>query len=223
MRLGGPGSVFEVVIERYENLVRRSEDMIVRQVSAEVENDLKQHLKRYVRYAYRIDIRRWDRTEGDVAPDSSLLQALTTFAGHLSTLSLLSDIPRSRLYRRIVNHLTNHISQRAIYAGWSKFTSYGGQDLSQEIADWISTSLTLDLPSGVEGIKAPWKGLEDAANVLKLKEEGESVEDVTFGQAMAVAWSDGEEAWGTWKERSGWNGDRETLKAVLRRRVDCWR
>jgi hypothetical protein len=38
------GTVFDVMIERYEALVSRTEDMIVRHVSAEVEMDLKQHL-----------------------------------------------------------------------------------------------------------------------------------------------------------------------------------
>jgi hypothetical protein len=45
---GGDGSVFDVVIERYAALCQRSEDMIVRLVTVEVENDLKQHLQRYV-------------------------------------------------------------------------------------------------------------------------------------------------------------------------------
>jgi hypothetical protein len=40
------GSVFDVVGERYEALANRTEDMIVRHVSAEVETDLKQHLTR---------------------------------------------------------------------------------------------------------------------------------------------------------------------------------
>ena len=41
---GPAGTVFDVMIERYEALVSRTEDMIVRHVSAEVETDLKQHL-----------------------------------------------------------------------------------------------------------------------------------------------------------------------------------
>jgi hypothetical protein len=51
---GGNGSVFDVVIERYAALCQRSEDMIVRLVTVEVENDLKQHLQRYVTvFAFR--------------------------------------------------------------------------------------------------------------------------------------------------------------------------
>jgi hypothetical protein len=40
------GSVFDVVIERYTALCQRAEDMLVRLVTVEVENDLKQHLTR---------------------------------------------------------------------------------------------------------------------------------------------------------------------------------
>lgn len=44
------GSVFDVVMDRYEALSIRTEEMIVKHVSAEVENDLKQHLTRSVVY-----------------------------------------------------------------------------------------------------------------------------------------------------------------------------
>lgn len=46
----GPGegeiSVFDVLIEKYEAVCERSEDMIVRLVTNEVEQELKEHLKR---------------------------------------------------------------------------------------------------------------------------------------------------------------------------------
>ena len=41
-------SVFDAVIERYETLQQRAEEMIVRHVTAEVQNELKEHLKRCV-------------------------------------------------------------------------------------------------------------------------------------------------------------------------------
>lgn len=39
-------SVFDIMLERYEALVSRSEDMIVRLVTNEVESELREHLKR---------------------------------------------------------------------------------------------------------------------------------------------------------------------------------
>lgn len=176
--------------------------------------------------------RRWDRTEGEGVPDSSLLQALTTYSSHLSALSLLPPLSTLRVYRKIANHLTNHISQRAVYAGWSKFTSLGGKDFSDEIKDWINTSLQVEAPGGEPAIRMPWRGLEDVGKMLRLRtddevdggEEGSGQSDEpTFGQAMAVAWSDGEETYKVWKERTGIRMDRQTLRDVLKRRKDCWR
>lgn len=170
--------------------------------------------------------RRWDRTEGEGVPDSSLLHALTTYSSHLSTLSLVPPLPALRVYRKIVNHLTNHISQRAVYAGWSKFTWLGGKDFADEIKDWINTSLQIDLPGGEVSARAPWKGLEDVGKMLQLPTEDEAGEGeggtATFGQAMAVAWSGGDEGMKVWQDRTGIKMDRQTLRDVLKRRKDCW-
>lgn len=43
---GGGMSVWDIVSEKYTSLVHRAEEMIVRLVSVEVENDLKKHLQR---------------------------------------------------------------------------------------------------------------------------------------------------------------------------------
>ena len=39
-------SVFDVMIEKYDALCERSEDMMVRLVASEVEQELREHLKR---------------------------------------------------------------------------------------------------------------------------------------------------------------------------------
>jgi hypothetical protein len=41
-------SVFDVLDDKYTTLRSRTEDMMVRHTTVEVENDLKQHLTRYV-------------------------------------------------------------------------------------------------------------------------------------------------------------------------------
>jgi len=168
-----------------------------------------------------LTLRRWDRTEGDQAPDTSFLHALTTLSSHLSTLSLMPPIAKSRVYRRIVSHLTNHISQRAVYAGWSRFSQVGGQDFASEVKDWINTSKELDLP-GTAGAEAPWRTLREAGTILSLPNDAEE-DEPTFGQAMAVAWSDSEESLKRWRERTGMSMGREEMKALLRRRAECWR
>lgn len=49
---GDEVSVFDVLIEKYEAVCERSEDMIVRLVTSEVESELKEHLKRYVPFCF---------------------------------------------------------------------------------------------------------------------------------------------------------------------------
>jgi hypothetical protein len=182
-------------------------------------------------------LRRWDNTPENDEPDASLLNALATFTTLLK--SLAADIPPlvlSRLYRRIVNHLSNHIQQRAVYAGWSKFTAAGGQAFYTEITDWIHAAIgvleTTATPANT-GIEAPWAALLDIAKVLRLstedheqrKRQSEKQEAApTFAQAMAAGWSDGEESLRMFMQRAGVQGmRRQELQGVLRRRVECWR
>ncbi|ORY33806.1 TIP-1 family-domain-containing protein [Naematelia encephala] len=209
-------SVFDVLVDRYSSLSARAEDMIVRLVTVEVENDLKPHLTR-----------RWDQdTINDGEPDPSLLGGITTLSSHLSILNTyLPILVVSRLYRRIIQHLVNHISQRAVYSGWSKFTFTGGQSFAQEINDFIQacSSVLPDLPSGVEG---SWIKLKDAGKILGLpNEQKKEPQGITFNQVMAGAW-DGDESFKRLCERLGWEKGRMTkneLQALLKRRVDCWR
>jgi hypothetical protein len=182
-------------------------------------------------------LRRWDNTDESDEPDASLLNALATFTTLLKSLAAdLAPLVLSRLYRRIVNHLSNHIQQRAVYAGWSKFTAAGGQAFYTEITDWIHAAIgvleTTATPANT-GIEAPWAALLNIAKVLRLstedheqrKREGEKHEGTpTFAQAMAAGWSDGEESLRMFLERAGVDGmGRQELQGVLRRRVECWR
>ena len=167
--------------------------------------------------------RRWDQTiSGDREPDTSLLTAVTTFSSHLTELrQTLPLLAISRLHRRIVSHLSNHIQQRAVYAGWSKFTVIGGKDLADEVADWrkASTSSLPDIDGGV--IDYPWTRLSDIGRVLSLPTDGDT--NATFSQAMAAAWSGGDDTLHTLSERIGLvDVSRTELQGILRRRGDCW-
>jgi hypothetical protein len=183
--------------------------------------------------------RRWDSGTGtSAAPSAHLLSALSTYSTLLRLLS--TDLPPlivSRLYRRIVSHLSNHIFQRAVYSGWSKFTAEGGKEFAHEVRDFVSASTDImslahrtgnsAITASVASVEAPWRSLSDASRVLQLPEherEGKAYEgEVTFKQAMAAAWADGEESMRVFQERSGTRLGRAELQGRLRRRVECWK
>ena len=79
-----------------------------------------------------------------------------------------------------------------------------------------------------EIIESPWIDLRAMAKVLALPNDteedgsGGGAKGVTFAQAMAAAWSDGESL-DVFYERMGIELDRAQLHAVLRRRIECWR
>ena len=220
-------SVFDLIIDKYATLCSRAEDMIVRHITVEVENDLKQHLTRYTSsstdHLCQLTIhRRWDQAASeDREPDASLLNGITALSTHLGELAqTLPILTTSRLYRRIVSHVSNHIQQRAVYAGWSKFSAVGGKDFADEITDWRQASASA-LPKGMS-VDAPWTRLVDISRVLSLPTASRDLP--TFSQAMAAAWSDGQEALQAFTQRLGLvDLNRADLQGVLRRRIECWR
>lgn len=219
-----PSSLWEPTAQKYAALRARAEDMVVRLASSEVESDLKPHLTR-----------RWDIT-ADLDPandptasqaDTSLVSALTTYTALLRLAA--SALPRpalARVYRRISAHLVNHIAQRAVYAGWSKFTAPGGRALAAEVGDWRAAARAAlpPIPALSKGA-GPWGRLAEMATVLSLPSsfEGSQSEDaVTFAQAMGAAWGPAS-AYEAFRARVGVEMDQEEMQAVLRRRNECWR
>lgn len=174
--------------------------------------------------------RRWDQSSDNTEEtpnDTSLVNALTTLSSDLAHLaSCLQPLQTIRVYRRIITHLTNHIAQRAVYSGWSKFTMAGGKAFQHEISDFLQSSIDALSPAGIPPpvIEAPWDQLVSIGKVLSLPNDTESRDEVaaTFAQAMAAAWSDGESL-DLFYQRLGIEMDRAQLHAVLRRRVECWR
>lgn len=221
-------SAWDTTADKYISLRARAEDMMVRLISAEVEADLKQHLTK-----------RWDvgvgadgTDDAHAGADPSLVAALTSFAALVSSLSRWLPRPATaRVYRRVAAHLVNHISQRAVFAGWSKFTAAGGRALVHEVDDWRqAASGALSTTTPPISADPPWAPLAAMAAALALPASSDggagtgTVTDApTFAQAMAAAWG-GPSALESIKERAGLKElDAEQLQAVLRRRVECWR
>lgn len=175
--------------------------------------------------------RRWDTTTDPSADDSelppALLPALLSLSKHLSLLAALLPPPvLTAVYRRVVDHLSNHITQRAVFAGWSKFTADGGADFAREVAGWVNTS-TLALGGVVRRPAAPWRRLEDMGRILALDDrssEDDGDGDVVKWSAVLDALRRKDEAGFEGLMRDGLSlsvfGNDEALE-VVKRRVDC--
>lgn len=112
--------------------------------------------------------------------------------------------------------------QRAVYAGWSKFSAIGGRELLGEVEAWIEASR-----HGLEGsniIRYPeiaWSQLYEAAKVLALPKDLTPEKTMTFSQAMALVFGDEYERFTEslgLKEMS-----QEQAQAIMRRRIECRR
>lgn len=112
--------------------------------------------------------------------------------------------------------------QRAVYAGWSKFTQTGGAHLVSDVKDWQQACvIALGNSSAIKRPEIPWIKLANAAQILALPAEGNRE---TFPQAMVAAWSDDPALLSDLLRSIGVYGmERADVQAVLRRRVDCWR
>ncbi|KAG7529987.1 hypothetical protein FFLO_05284 [Filobasidium floriforme] len=206
---------YDIAVEQYRTLVNRAESMIVKHVTAEVERDLRTHLTR-----------RWDANASSMDKEGTtmaLIGPLTTLSAHLGHLArMLPASAAGHLYRAIVAHVTNHIMQRAVYAGWSKFTEYGGQELVAETNAWVEAStLGLRECDAIRRPGLPWQAFGETARLLSLPTEAKEEQPVTFAQAVAMAF-DSQYARLTElldiKEL-----DQGQAQVVLKRRIDCWR
>lgn len=213
-RPGSTGSIFEIMLGKYRPLVARAEDMIVKHVTSEVERELKQHLTR-----------RWDAAPSSVneettlAPDASLLVPVTTLSSQLAHLN--EHLPQhtvNQIYREIISHLSNHIQQRAVFSGWSKFTESGGKNLAAEIDVWVEACSL----GGIKRPEGPWRKLREMAKILALPVEPREGEDsLAFSQAMALALGGGVDKLRDVLELSELDG--QVIQSVVRRRVECKR
>lgn len=186
-----------------------------------------------------LSCRRWDTlpTMSDIELPSDLLSPLTTLSAHLSMLS--PNLPWASLttvYKAIVDHLTNHIAQRAVYAGWSKFTQVGGEEFGEEVKAWQEASLAGLLASSSSSsagkvttkarmsekmVRRAWRRLEEMAGLL-------GMEDIRLAAVRDVLLTADEGSWeGTRKGLAlqvlggtgGQGGPRE-VEDILKRRVD---
>ncbi|KAJ9099250.1 hypothetical protein QFC21_004131 [Naganishia friedmannii] len=207
-------NVFELRLEEFNLLLARAEDLIIKHITHEVERDLKQHLTR-----------RWDKptSSEETRLDPALVSPLTTFSAQLAHLVRILPPAKSRkLYRSIVSHISNHIMQRAVYAGWSKFTETGGRELLSEVEAWIEASRHgLEDSNAIRFPEFAWTQLHETARVLALPKELTPEKSMTFSQATALVFGDD---YHRFTESLGLKEmPQEQAQAVMRRRIECWR
>ncbi|KAJ9116397.1 hypothetical protein QFC22_004839 [Naganishia vaughanmartiniae] len=207
-------NVYELRLEEFNLLLARAEDLIIKHITHEVERDLKQHLTR-----------RWDTPTSpeETRLDPALVSPLTTFSAQLAHLVRILPPAKSRkLYRSIVSHISNHIMQRAVYAGWSKFTETGGRELLNEVEAWIEASRHgLEDSNAIRFPEFAWSQLHEAARVLALPKDLTPEKSMTFSQAMALVFGDD---YNRFTESLGLKEmPQEQAQAVMRRRIECWR
>ncbi|CED85107.1 ER to golgi transport protein/RAD50-interacting protein 1 [Phaffia rhodozyma] len=195
-------TLFDEPVNRFDALFSRAEDVMVRHICLEVESELKPHLTR------RWDISSSSATTTTASDDPlslppTLIGPLRILSTHLTYLSTrLPPTTLSSIYRRVVSHLTTHLTHRTIFGGWSKFTCLGGRALRRELDGWIDTSKAA-LGGKVKRPEGPWRRLTDIARVLSIpSDEGNDAD------------ADADEDDGFAEEITGKDGERITLSVV---------
>ncbi|KAI0257312.1 TIP-1 family-domain-containing protein [Lactifluus subvellereus] len=203
------GTIFEELVQQYEKLVTRTEDMIVQQVCTEVETAWKAHFTSQGR----------DSTpHSDVSISPTLLPALSMLSSHLSVLR--RTLPRANtntVYRRIGSHLNTHILQRAIlYRRPREVTDAERKALRRESELWVETC-RLALPDAGDRVEVPWRRLVQAGRVL-------GADDEAWAQILKVSFDDlGQEEWEHKATEliHGAELSREEVRMISRTREDC--
>lgn len=220
------GTIFEELMQQYEKLVTRTEDMIVQLICAEVEAAWKTyfvgcalpltHTGNNLPCAHSQG--EASRTPTDVFISPTLLPALSILSSHLTALH--RTLPRANMntiYRRIGSHLNTHILQRAIlYRRPGEVTDVERKSLQRESELWVETC-RLALPGAGERVDVPWRRLVQAGRVL-------GADDGVWTRILKVSFDDVNME--EWENRiseliDGADLSREEIRMIARTREDC--
>ncbi|EJD04214.1 uncharacterized protein FOMMEDRAFT_167449 [Fomitiporia mediterranea MF3/22] len=157
-------TIFDELVALYKKLTERAESMLIRQISGDVETDLKVHLFKQPEKSHESE---------DVLPSQTLLVPVARLHGHLSSLS--KDLPASLaigLYRQVASHIANHIFHRQVlYRGRSRLSPREGRLFLEEAELWVQACRTAMAPSGLRRVEGPWERLLEAGRLLSLEGE----------------------------------------------------
>ncbi|KAI0274887.1 TIP-1 family-domain-containing protein [Gloeopeniophorella convolvens] len=206
------GTIFEELVQQYDKLITRAEDMIVQQVYAEVETAWKTHFGSQANNA---------TPHPDMAISPTLLPALSILSSHLSALRrTLQRATVNPIYRRIASRLSTHILQRAVlYRRPHEVDDAERRALHRESELWVETC-RLALPDAGERVEVPWRRLVQAGRIL-------GADDAAWAQILQLAFDDrNESVGGEWEPRiagvlGGADLSREEVRMITRTRADC--
>ncbi|KAL1737312.1 TIP-1 family-domain-containing protein [Schizophyllum commune] len=204
-------TIFDALIDVYRKLVERADDMIVLQVSNEVQNALKPHMQ------WLNSPESAQQDEDEIAVSQTLLPAIALLSAHLTFLrTTLPTASVAAIYRRIASSIAEHVLQRAIlYRG--RLSLQEGRRCAAENGLWLETCLgALGGALPRTRVEAPWLRLLQGGRLIAA--EGPAWAEVvaaTFGPTDDVQWREAVvHAVGLGEM------DRDEVGRVLRRRED---
>ncbi|KAI0308040.1 TIP-1 family-domain-containing protein [Multifurca ochricompacta] len=187
------GTIFEELVQQYEKLVTRTEEMIVQHICSEVEAA-------------------WNQGSGsshpsDISISPTLLPALSVLSSHLSALR--RTVPRattSSIYRR----------RAILYRRPREVTDAERKALQREGELWVETC-RLVLPEAGERVEVPWRRLLQAGRILGADDEDwAQILKVSFDDL-------GQEDWELKVTELIYGAEltREEVRMIARTREDC--
>ncbi|KAI0080027.1 RINT-1 family protein [Panus rudis PR-1116 ss-1] len=221
------GTIFEELIEQYDKLAERAEDMIVQTICSEVESGLRAHFASSASVSTSstpvTPVHSSSSNADDIALSATLLGPIALLSSHLTFLS--SAFPPktvTSLYRTIASRLATHILHRQIlYRGRSWITPQYGKVVMAECELWAETcrlalSSTPSTARTSQRAEVPWRGLLQAARIVGADgARWDRITEVTFGVGDDEEWeSDMRELVG-FAELS-----REEVGQVIRARIE---
>ena len=216
--------IFDGLVTEFHGLSERIEGLIVKHVVREVQGELKSYLAR-----------RWDGSyEGEadsISPD--LAGAITVFSALLGLVAKsLPAVAVNKLYRSIASQIQDLLITRSVLPKiWSE--RGGLQFLFDAESGWLSSAREA-LGSKVRRPENGLRKLLDAARLVSLPAstgsarpgDGARRDEITISKVVQVTWDDTNDA--AFNEILMKLGIRELIgrkdvKAILRKRPECWR
>ncbi|KAJ3908186.1 TIP-1 family-domain-containing protein [Lentinula edodes] len=183
-------TIFETLISRYEEVSRRSEDVIVQQVCAEIESSLKPHLSTTTSPNPGSS----QKTDDDFTLSQTLLAPIALLSTHFNYMRATLPPPiLTSLYRRVASRLAEHLLQRQIlYRG--SITAVEGRAIRAEHVLWVETcraTLLQAFGGSRSRVEAPWSRLTEAGTLVDVDGEvREKIANATFGGIDEDEWED---------------------------------